>query len=173
MNLTLYRNPYRNLGSLAPFYRRTGLLDDIDELAKEFWASWQPGFFGSTLIPHTDIYEEKDQLVIKSELPGISEKELEVTLEGDTLTIKAEKKGETAEDATHHTQERYYGKYLRSMSLPPHVNGENITATFENGVLELRLPKAEELEPRRIEVKTQLSQGKGKQRQRKPNAKSS
>jgi HSP20 family protein len=173
MNITLYRNPYRNLTSLAPFYRRTGLLDEIDELARELWASWQPGFLGTTLIPRTDVYEEKGQLVIKTELPGISEKDLEVTLEGNTLTIKAEREEEIAEDATHHTRERHYGKYLRSMSLPSHVNGEKVAATFENGVLELRLPKAEEPKPKRIEVKGRLPQGERKPRQRKPRKKSS
>lgn len=173
MNITLYRSPFRNLTALAPFYRPTSLFNEIDELAREFWASWRPGFFGTTLNPHTDMYEEKDQLVMKTELPGISGKDLKVTLEGDTLIIKVEKKEEVAEDATPYTQERYYGKYVRSVSLPFHVNGEKISATFENGVLELRLPKAKELKSKRIEVKAQLPQGERKQRQRKPRNKSS
>ena len=173
MNITLYRNPARALTAWAPFYRPLGLLDDIDELARDFWSSWQPGFFDTTLVPHTDVYEEKDQLVVKMELPGITEKDLEVTLEGDTLNIKAEKKEEMAEDATHHTRERYYGEYVRSMSLPTHVNGDKISATFGNGVLELRIPKAEEVKAKRIEVKAQLPQGERKQRQRKPKQKSS
>jgi HSP20 family protein len=118
------------------------------------------------------MYEEKDQLVVKTELPGITEKDLEVTLEGDMLTIKAEKKEAATEDATHHTRERYYGKYVRSMSLPSHVNGDKISATFDNGVLELRIPKAEEVKPRRIEVKAQLPEAKVRKRQRKPKEKS-
>jgi len=149
------------------------LLDDIDQMARDFWSSWQPGFFGTTLVPHTDIYEEKGQLVVKTELPGITEKDLEVTLEGDVLTIKAEKKEEVTEDATHHTRERYYGKYVRSMSLPTHVNGDKISATFDNGVLELKIPKAEEVKAKRIEIKAQLPQGETKKRQRKPRQKKS
>jgi len=113
------------------------------------------------------MYEEKDGLVIKTELPGIGEKDLEVTLEGDILTIKAEKKEEATEDVTHHTRERYYGRYFRSMSLPYHVDADKISATFENGVLALRLPKAEQTEAKRIEVKAQLPQGEPKKRQRK------
>jgi len=148
-------------------------LEEIDELARDFWASWQPGLLGTTFVPHTDMYEEKDQLVVKTELPGINEKNLEVTLEGDVLTIKAEKKEEVTEDATHHTRERYYGKYIRSMSLPSHVNGDKISATFDNGVLELRIPKAEAVKAKRIEVKAQLPQGERKQRQRKSKQKSS
>ncbi len=173
MNITLYRNPTRALTTWTPFYRPLGLLDEMEELAQEFWSSWQPDFLGTTLVPHTDVYEEKDQLVVKTELPGITKKELEVTLEGDMLTIKAEKKEEVTEDATHHTRERYYGKYVRSMSLPYHVNGDNISATFDNGVLELRIPKAEEVKTKRIEVKAQLPQGERKKRQRKPKQKSS
>ena len=173
MNITLYRNPARAFLPWSPFYRPVSLLDDIDELSRDFWSSWQPGFFGTTLVPHTDMYEEKGQLVVKTELPGITEKDLEVTLEGDVLTIKAEKKEEVTEDATHHTRERYYGKYVRTMSLPSRVNGDKISATFDSGVLELRIPKAEEVKTKRIKVKAQLPQGERKQRQRRPKQKSS
>ncbi|MDD5703962.1 MAG: Hsp20/alpha crystallin family protein, partial [Dehalococcoidales bacterium] len=97
---------------------------------------------------------------------------LEVTLEGDLLTIKAEKKAEVTEDTTHHVRERYYGKYIRSMSLPVHVNGDKVTATFDKGVLELRIPRAEEAKARRIEIKAQLPEVKDKKRQRKAREKS-
>ena len=173
MNITLYRNPIRALTPWMPFYRPMGLLDEIDQLARDIWTSWQPGFLGTTLIQHTDMYEEKDQLVIKAELPGITEKDLEVTVEGDTLTIRAEKKEGVAEDAAHHTRERYYGKYFRSMSLPYQLNGEKLSATLENGVLELRVPKAEEAKPKKIEVKVQLPKAKDKKRQRRPRQKKS
>ena len=173
MNITLYRHPNRTLTALAPFCRPVSMLDEMEELAREFRGSWRPAFFGSALIPHTDVYEEKGQLIVKTELPGITEKYLEVTLEGDTLTVKADKKEEVAEETTRHTQERYYGKYVRSMRLPFPVNGEGVSATFENGVLELRLPRAEEGQPKRIEVKARLPEGERKPRQRKPRQKSS
>jgi HSP20 family protein len=101
---------------------------------------------------------------MKTELPGIHQDDLEVTLEGDRLTIKAEKKDEVSEDATHHTRERYYGRYQRTTVLPLHVDGDRITATFENGVLELRLPKSEDVKSRKIEVKKQIPEGKTKKR---------
>ena len=78
-----------------------------------------------------------------------------------------------ADDTTHHARERYYGKYFRSMSLPFRVDGEKISATFENGVLELRVPKREEAKAKRIEVKAQLTKGERKQRQRKSRQKPS
>ena len=171
MDITLYRNPFRTLTALAPFYRPLSIMDEVDEIAREF--SRGVGFDGNTLIPNTDMYEEKGKLVVKTELPGINEKDLEVTLEENMLTIKAEKKEEVAEDATHHARERYYGKYVRSISLPFHVDGDKVSATFENGILELRLPKAEELTAKRIEVKAKLPQGERKKRQRKPKEKTS
>ena len=171
MNITLYRNPFRTLTALTQFYRPLSIMDEVDEIAREF--SGRMGFDGNTLVPHTDMYEEKGKLVVKTELPGINEKDLEVTLEENILTIKAEKKDEVAEDATHHARERYYGKYVRSISLPYHVNGDKVSATFENGILELRLPKAEELKAKRIEVKAQLPQGETKKQQRKPRQKKS
>jgi len=164
MNITLYRGPFRVL-ALAPFYRPMSIMDEIDEIAKEF--SRRIGFDGNTLVHHDDMYEEKDELGVKTELPGINDKDLEVTLEDNILTIKAEKRDEAAKDATHHTKERYYGKYVRSMSLPFHVNGDKVSATFENGILELRLPKAEELKAKRIEVKAQLPEGEPKKRHKK------
>jgi len=167
MNHIVYRSPFRMSTALLPFRRPMSLLDDIDGLARDFWTSWRPGLYGTASIPHTYMYEEKGVLVIKTELPGISEKDLEITLEGDMLTVKAERKEEVTEDVTHHTRERYLGRYFRSMSLPYHVNADKVSATFENGVLELRLPKAEETEAKRIEVKTKLPTGERKKRQQK------
>jgi len=110
---------------------------------------------------------------MKTELPGIDKKDLDVILEGDRLTIKAEKKEEGKEDATHHTRERYYGQYFRSVTLPYPVKEGEISATFDNGVLELRLPKAEEVKTKKIEIKAELTEGETKKRERKPRQKKS
>jgi len=126
-----------------------------------------------SLLPHTDIYEEKSQLVMKTELPDIDKKDLDVTLEGDRFTIKAEKKEEVKEDATHNTRERYYGQYYRSVTLPYPVKEGEIAATLDNGVLELRLPKAEEVQAKKIEVKAETPQGETKKREWKPRQKTS
>ena len=169
MNIALWRNPGGALTALGPFYRPMSLLDEIEELTREMWGSWRPGAFANTFVPRTEMYEEKGELVIKTELPGIKKEDLDVTLEGDTLTIKAEKKEEeAAEESTYHTRERYYGHYFRSTTLPFHVDSDRISATFKDGVLELRLPKAEEVDAKRIEVKAQLPKTEGKKRQRKP-----
>ena len=165
MNLILHREPTRALTNWTPFYRPSRLWEDIDELTRELWGSWHPFFERTTVSPHSDIYEENGELVMKTELPGISQDDLEVMLEGDRLTVKAEKKDEVSEDATHHTRERYYGRYQRTTVLPHQVDGDRIKATFENGVLELRLPKAEEIQPQKIEVKKQIPEAKTKKKE--------
>ena len=169
MNIVLRRDGGER--ALVPFYRPLSLLDEMDRFSREMWDAWRPFTLEHSLVPHTDIYEEKGQLLMKTELPGIDKKDLDVTLEGDRLTIKAEKKEEVKEDATHHTRERYYGQYFRSVTLPYPVKEGEISATFDNGVLELRLPKAEEVKAKKIEIKAELPQGETKKRERKPRKK--
>jgi HSP20 family protein len=159
--------------ALVPFYRTWGLLDEVETLAREMWDAWEPLQLDSSLVPLTDMHEEKDQLVMKTELPGIDKKDLDISLEGDILTIKAEKKEEIKEEATDHIRERRYGRYFRSLTLPYPVKADNISATFDNGVLELRLPKAEEVKAKKIEVKAQLPEAGMNKRQRKPRKKGS
>ena len=159
--------------ALFPLYHPLSLINEVDRLAKEMWDAWRPLTFESSLVPHTDMYEENNQLVMKTELPGIDKDDLDVTLEGDRLTIKAEKKEEVKEDATHHTRERYYGHYYRSMTLPYPVKADEISATMDNGVLELRLPKAEEVQAKKIEIGARLPQGETEKRNRKPRQKKS
>lgn len=159
--------------ALVPFYRPWGLLDEIEALAREMWDAWRPFPLDHSLVPLTDIHEEKDHLVMKTELPGIDKKDLDISLEGDRLTIKAEKKEEIKEESTHRIRERYYGRYFRSVTLPYPVKADNISATFDNGVLELRLPKAEEVKAKKIEIKAQLPETGTNKRQRKPRKKGS
>ena len=153
--------------ALIPFYQQWSLLDEMDRFARRTWDSWQPSEFDAGLVAYTDVYEQEDHLVVKTELPGTNEEDLNITLEGDRLTIKAEKREESAEDATHHTRERHYGQYFRSVTLPYPVKTGEISATFENGVLEIRLPKVEEVKAKKIEIKAQLPKDTGKTRKEK------
>jgi HSP20 family protein len=154
-------------GTFVPFYRPLSLLNEMDRLENKTWDSWRSFSLSDSQVPHTDIYEEEEQLVLKTELPGINKEDLDVTIEGDRLTIKAEKKEEVREDATHHTRERYYGQYFRTVALPYPIKENKINAAFDNGVLELRLPKAEEVKAKKIEINAQLTQGETKKRQQK------
>lgn len=103
--------------------------------------------------PYIDMWEEKNELVMKVELPGVKKEDIDVSLQGDCLTIKAERKQEELpEDSTSYICERCFGRFSRSVSLPFPVNADKINTTFENGVLEIRLPKTEEAKAKHIAI---------------------
>ena len=134
--------------ALRPFGSPFSLLEEVEEMARSA--------FETSLVPKLDMYEEDKELVIKAELPGIQKEDINISLEGDTLRIEAEKKQEeTTEETRYYSYERYYGHYSRSVPLPTPVEAEKVSATFENGLLEIKLPRAEETKPRHIEVKVE------------------
>ena len=148
------RNPVetRALSLVQP-----SMFDEIDRWAGEVWNSWTPTMFyhdhRRSGIP-MDIYETKDGLFLKAELPGFRKEDVDISLEGDYLTIKAVSKQEKLpKDSTFYLDELCYGEYTRSVTLPFPVDSEKISATFENGILQMSLPKTEESKPKRIEVK--------------------
>ncbi|MFQ5830950.1 MAG: Hsp20/alpha crystallin family protein, partial [Candidatus Methylomirabilia bacterium] len=103
--------------------------------------------------PVVDLYESNDELVVSAELPGVKEKEIQVTLTGDLLTIRGERtqKREVREEH-YHRLERVFGKFERNIPLPIPVRSDKVKATYRDGVLEIRLPKTEEAKPRAIKV---------------------
>ena len=170
MNIVLRRNLTGVLPSLALFHRPWSMLEEIDEMTNRLWESW-PEFTGTEMTPRTEMYEEKGSLVVKTEMPGIKKEDIDISLEDDVLTIKAEKKEEeVSEEKDYYAREVRYGQYSRAMRIPFRVNSQKIAATLEDGVLELRLPKAKEIKAKKIEVKSQLSEGKHKEH-KKPTTK--
>lgn len=104
--------------------------------------------------PLVDISEDDKQYVVKAELPDLKKEEVKVTVENGELTISGERRFEKEEKGKkYHRIERSYGTFLRSFSLPEGVNGEKVTADFNNGILEVHLPKDETAKPKAIEVK--------------------
>ncbi len=102
-----------------------------------------------------DLVENPDGFLVKASLPGIDPKDIEITLDDNVLTIRAEiSKEELAEDARFHLRERRFGTFMRAVTLPVRVDHESIDASYDQGVLTLYVPKAEEVKPRRIAVKT-------------------
>jgi HSP20 family protein len=134
--------------ALRPFFHPFSLLDEVEEMAREV--------FETGLVPKMDMFEEGNELVIRAEMPGVSRKDLDISLEDGAITIRAEKKEEKkteGDETTHYTRERRFGSYYRYMTLPARVDAEKVTATLKKGLLEIRLPKAEAPERQRIEVK--------------------
>jgi len=95
--------------------------------------------------PSVDIFEEGDDVVVKAEAPGMKKEDLDVKIEGDTITVTGEKKSEEkVEKKDYYRLERSYGSFCRSFRLPTEVQAEKAKATFKDGVLEVRVPKTEE-----------------------------
>jgi HSP20 family protein len=140
-------DPFRELRSLQDEMNRlfnTGARrsGDGEDIVRGAWS------------PSVDIFENKDQIVLEAELPGINPEDVNISIENNVLTIHGERKFEKKDEGDNfHRVERSYGSFTRSFTLPPTVASENANAEFENGILRLTLAKREEAKPRRIEIK--------------------
>lgn len=103
--------------------------------------------------PTVDIFENKDQIVLEAELPGMNREDFDLTIENNVLTLRGERRFEKSDEMdNYHRVERAYGTFTRSFTLPQTVSGEGATAEYRNGVLRVALPKREEVKARRIEI---------------------
>src|SRR6185295_1400283 len=103
--------------------------------------------------PSVDIYENKDQIVLEAELPGMKRDDFELSVENNVITLRGERQFEKKEEAdNYHRVERSYGSFTRSFTLPQSVSAEGATAEYRNGVLRVTLPKREETKARRIKI---------------------
>src|SRR4030043_1356953 len=145
---TLGIRPWRPFGSLDEMER---LMDDMLR-RPPFGLRW--GKEGETAwAPALEVYEKDDQFVVRAELPGVEKKDFKVTTTEDSLTIEGERKSETeVEEENYHRCEMSYGRFSRSLILPPTVDKSRIDAKYENGILELTLPKIPEPNPQEIEI---------------------
>lgn len=130
----------RNWGFLSmPFRRRWQALKRAEE-----WAS----------APKLDVYEEGNDIIVKAEIAGMDKNEIEISLEGNILSLKGEKKKEEkVEDKDYAYSERYFGSFTRTIELPVEVQGDKVSANLRNGVLEIRLPKSEAAKKKEVKIK--------------------
>jgi len=149
--------PWRPFGEMARWEREMErMFDDFfGRRLRPFWEErWWPSRTIGISAPVVDLYEEKDNIVAKVELPGMGKDDIEVNIADSRLTIKGEKKKEEeVKEENYYRSERSYGSFTRSVELPKEVQVEKAQATFKNGVLEIRLPKSEEAKKREIKVK--------------------
>ena len=127
----------------------------VPSFLDELWNRWTPTVYEEqhSSIP-MDMYELKDDLVIRAELPGFKKEDIDISIQGEELTLKATRKPEQRpEDSTRYMCELCDGDYARTVSLPFEVDSGKVSAVFENGLLEVRLPKREEAKAKHIEVK--------------------
>ncbi len=105
-------------------------------------------------MPAVDMYQNDDEVVVRATLPGIKPDEVQISVTGDLITIKGEmKENSDTKERSYHIREHRYGAFERTLSLPTAVISDKAKAEFENGILTITLPKAEEVKPKTITVK--------------------
>ena len=136
-----------------PRYARRSMVNEFDRFFENSpeWPRWETT---NKLALPLDVIENEDGYTVKASVPGIKAEDVEITFEEDVLTIKGEVANENEEEGeNYHIRERRYGSFSRSIRFPVDVNADEVHASYENGVLSLNVPKAEEVKPKRIEVK--------------------
>jgi HSP20 family protein len=150
-NITRY-NPY---GELVTLRDAMGRLFEDSFVSPLTWRQLD----GEMLNPAMDVHQTGDEIIVTASLPGLKAEDVDITITGQTLAIRGEfKADEKVERDQYLYRERRYGTFHRQVELPVRVQGDATTATFEDGVLTLRIPKAEEVKPRQIKVKPAMKQ---------------
>ena len=150
--LTRWHRP--ELTSWPGLNRLTGLRDEIDRLfevplaelarSSQLLSGWTPAI---------DLYEQKDNFILKAELPGMKKEDIEVSLHDGSLSISGERKAETKyNDAEVYRAERFFGRFQRTVTLPTPVAADKVRAHYQDGILTVSLPKTEEAKPKHIDV---------------------
>lgn len=102
-----------------------------------------------------NVSEDAENLYLYAELPGIKPEDIEISVEGESVTLRGERKLQAAQNVSYHRRERESGRFRRIITLPTRINTEAVNAHFKNGVLKIVLPKAEEAKPKQIKVKVE------------------
>jgi HSP20 family protein len=145
-NLTRWE-PMRELQTMRSLMDR--FFDEPFFSAPSLWSQR-----GESFPVPLDVIEEEGQYIVKASMPGVNPDEVEITLTDNVLTIKGESKHESeSKESNYHVRERHVGSFMRHVTMPVGVNADNVEATFENGVLTLRLPKSEAVKPKKITVR--------------------
>ena len=130
-----------------------GMRDAMDRIFDEFFMRNPAGFEGYGIVD-IDMLQTDDEVIVKASIPGVSPDDINISVTGDTLTLRGEINEDQAhKGANYHIRERKFGAFARSILLPSQVLADKAKAEFENGVLKLTLPKAEEVKPKTITVK--------------------
>ena len=130
------------------------LQDEVNRLFDNFSDRPAQGTAGERMwLPAVDVRETKDEIVLSFDVPGMTEKDIQLSIIGDLMTVKGERRFERDDTQdTYHRVERVYGKFERTVQLAMPVQTDKVKATYRDGVLEVKLPKVEEVKPREIKI---------------------
>jgi HSP20 family protein len=136
-----------------PFREFTTLQDRMNRLFRDSFGEGQDALTATNFAPAVDVYEDEHNVTLKIEVPGIDEKDIDVRIENNTLTVHGERKYEKDEKEENYRRiERQYGSFTRSFTLPTTVDTEKVSANYEKGVLKITLAKKAEAKPKQIKV---------------------
>ena len=145
--------PSRDGGALMrPDFGLFGLHREIDRLFSEFAQGVGPNG-AQNIVPNVEISETDQAIEVTAEMPGLERKDVDISIEDDTLTIRGEKRVEEKDDKNVQHSERSYGVFLRVLQLPAGIDPSSVQATMSNGVVKIVIPKPAKPEPKKIEVK--------------------
>ena len=139
-----------------PFRELATLRDRMDRLFDQYSRGWgaDEGLTTSLWNPPVDVYETNESIVIKADLPEVAPNDVDIAVQGNTLTVRGERKRESEiNEKDYHRVERSYGTFARSFTLPATIDADKIEANFSQGVLKINLPKREESKPKQVKVK--------------------
>lgn len=147
-------SPFGTVDRWDPFRGVSDIQNEVNRLFDS--VAGRPATTGSgerMWLPAVDVRETKDDVVLSFDIPGMREKDIQLSITGDLLTVRGERRFERDEtDQSYHRVERVYGKFERSVQLAMPVQTDKVTASYRDGVLEVKLPKADELKPREIKI---------------------
>jgi HSP20 family protein len=150
--MSIIRYQFPQLSNWSSFDRLSSLRDEVNRLFDFSLPARDSGLF-SGWSPALDVFDDKDNLVVKVELPGLKKEEINISLHEGVLTVSGERKRETEKkEGESFRSERYFGKFQRSVTLPTAVDSSKVSAAYKDGVLTVELAKAEEAKPKQIAV---------------------
>lgn len=145
-----------NITRFDPLGEMVSLRSAMDRLVEDSFVSpltWRTMANGEGITPPLDVHETEDEIVVSAALPGMKADDLDITITGQTLMLRGELKAdEEVKREQYLYRERRHGAFSRSVQLPVRVQGEQANASFSDGILTLRIPKAEEVKPRQIRI---------------------
>lgn len=140
-----YRNPFAELEQMR---------QRVDQLAGNLFGAKARPFTAAGVYPAINLTEDKDTYFLRAELPGLKNEDIEINATGRSISIAGLKKiAAEGENARYHRREREAGRFSRVIDLPDHINTEKVEASLANGILTVRIPKAETAKPRQILIR--------------------